>query len=74
MGAVSKAIAGAFQAFGGELRTEAGVDNIIVKNGRATGVALENGEEIVLHKEPDTTTWKRFKTRFLSLIVQESQL
>ena len=46
MGAVSKAIAGAFQAFGGELRTEAGVDKIIVKNGRATGVALENGEEI----------------------------
>jgi len=46
MGAVSKAIAGAFQAFGGELRSEAGVDKIIVKNGRTTGVALENGEEI----------------------------
>jgi len=46
MGAVSKAIAGAFQAAGGELRTEAGVDQIIVKNGKVTGVALENGEEI----------------------------
>ena len=33
MGAVSQAIAGAFQAAGGELRTEAGVDTIIVKNG-----------------------------------------
>jgi len=46
MGSVSKAIAGAFQAAGGELRTEAGVDTIIVKNGKAQGVALENGEEI----------------------------
>jgi phytoene dehydrogenase-like protein len=46
MGAVSKAIAGAFQSFGGELRTEAGVDKIMVRNGRTTGVALENGEEI----------------------------
>ncbi|MBT8081069.1 MAG: NAD(P)/FAD-dependent oxidoreductase [Gammaproteobacteria bacterium] len=46
MGAVSNAIAGAFQAAGGELRTEAGVDTIIVKNGKATGVALENGDEI----------------------------
>ena len=46
MGSVSKAIAGAFQAAGGELRTEAGVDTIIVKDGKAQGVALENGEEI----------------------------
>ena len=46
MGAVSQSIANAFQANGGELRTEAGVDQIVVKNGRATGVALENGEEI----------------------------
>ena len=46
MGSVASAIAGAFQAFGGELRTDAGVDQIIVKNGKATGVALENGEEI----------------------------
>ena len=46
MGAVSKSIAGAFQAYGGELRTEAGVDKIMVRNGKATGVALENGEEI----------------------------
>jgi phytoene dehydrogenase-like protein len=46
MGAVSKSIAGAFQAAGGELRTEAGVDQIIAKNGKVTGVALENGDEI----------------------------
>ena len=46
MGAVSNAIAGAFQAYGGELRTEAGVDKIIVADGKATGVGLENGDEI----------------------------
>ena len=46
MGAVSESIASAFQSYGGELRTVAGVDKFIVKNGRATGVALENGEEI----------------------------
>jgi phytoene dehydrogenase-like protein len=48
-GAVSNAIAGAYQAAGGELRTESGVDQIIVKNGKATGVALENGDEIHGH-------------------------
>jgi phytoene dehydrogenase-like protein len=46
MGSVSNSIAGAFQSYGGELRTEAGVDKIIVSGGKATGVALENGEEI----------------------------
>jgi phytoene dehydrogenase-like protein len=46
MGAVAKSIAGAFQSYGGEIRTDAGVDKIIVRNGKATGVALENGEEI----------------------------
>ena len=46
MGAVAEAIAGAFQAAGGELRTEAGVEKIIVKNGKAAGVALDNGDEI----------------------------
>ena len=46
MGAVANSIAGAFQSFGGQIRTDAGVDKIIVKNGKATGVALENGEEI----------------------------
>jgi len=46
MGAVSNSIAGAFQSYGGELRTESGVDKIMVRNGRTTGIALENGEEI----------------------------
>ncbi len=46
MGSVAKAIAGAFQVAGGELRTESGVDQIIVSNGQVSGVALENGDEI----------------------------
>jgi phytoene dehydrogenase-like protein len=45
-GGVSNAIASAAQALGAEIRTEAPVARIIVKNGRATGVALEDGEEI----------------------------
>jgi len=45
-GGVSYSIARAAEALGAEIRTEAPVARIIVKNGRATGVALENGEEI----------------------------
>ena len=46
MGSVAKAIAGAFRSYGGELRTDSGVDQIVVKNGKVSGVALENGDEI----------------------------
>jgi phytoene dehydrogenase-like protein len=46
MGAISNAIAGALQEHGGTIRTGAGVDKILVKNGRATGVVLDNGDEL----------------------------
>ena len=46
MGAVAESIAGAFQAYGGELRRDAGVEQILVKSGKVKGVALTNGEEI----------------------------
>jgi len=46
MGAISNAIASAYQEFGGEIRTGAGVDQIRVKDGKAVGVVLENGDEI----------------------------
>ena len=46
MGAVAESIAGAFQAYGGELRRDAGVEKILVKSGKVKGVALTNGEEI----------------------------
>ncbi len=45
-GAVSNAIAGAARRLGAEIRTEAPVARILTKNGRATGVALENGDEV----------------------------
>lgn len=45
-GAVSAAIASAAREFGAEIRTHAPVAQVVVKNGQATGVALENGDEI----------------------------
>jgi phytoene dehydrogenase-like protein len=45
-GSVSNAIAGAARAAGAEIRTESPVARILVKRGRAIGVALEDGEEI----------------------------
>ncbi|MGE0462088.1 MAG: phytoene desaturase family protein [Vicinamibacterales bacterium] len=44
-GAVSNAIGDAARRFGAEIRTNAPVARILTKNGRATGVALENGDE-----------------------------
>ena len=46
-GAVSNAIAAAAQELGVEIRTEAPVGRILTKNGRATGIALENGDELL---------------------------
>jgi phytoene dehydrogenase-like protein len=45
-GAVSEAIASAARGLGAEIRCQAPVAQVIVKSGRAVGVALENGEEI----------------------------
>jgi phytoene dehydrogenase-like protein len=44
-GAVSMAIARSAEHFGAKIMTEAPVEKVIVKNGRAVGVALENGDE-----------------------------
>jgi len=45
-GAISNAIADAAREAGAEIRTEAAIAKILVKNGRATGVVLANGDEI----------------------------
>ncbi len=45
-GGVSEAIASAARSFGTEIRCNAPVEQVIVKNGQAIGVALENGDEI----------------------------
>jgi phytoene dehydrogenase-like protein len=45
-GGVSAAIAGAARSFGAEFRTDAPVERVLTRDGRANGVALESGEEI----------------------------
>jgi phytoene dehydrogenase-like protein len=45
-GAISNAIASAAREAGAEIRTRAGVNRILTRNGRASGVVLENGDEI----------------------------
>src|SRR6266498_5127516 len=45
-GGVSGAIASAARTAGAEIRTEAPVARVLVRHGRAAGVALESGEEI----------------------------
>jgi phytoene dehydrogenase-like protein len=46
MGTVSEAIAASARAKGVEIRVNAPVAKVLVRNGRARGVVLENGEEI----------------------------
>ncbi len=45
-GMVSEAIASSARAFGAEIRTEAPVAHLIVNDGAAEGVVLENGDEL----------------------------
>lgn len=46
IGALSAALAAAARTHGAEIRTQAEVERILVKDGTATGVALADGEEI----------------------------
>ena len=46
MGSVSDALASSLQSFGGEIKCNAEVAQIIVRKNRAVGVALANGDEI----------------------------
>jgi phytoene dehydrogenase-like protein len=46
MGAVSEAIAASARSHGAVIRTNAAVEKILVREGRARGVVLEGGEEI----------------------------
>ena len=46
MGAITAAMADAAREYGAELRTDAPVAKILTSNGRATGVALEDGTEL----------------------------
>jgi phytoene dehydrogenase-like protein len=46
MGGISKALASSAEAAGAVIRTGANVSRILIRGGRAYGVALENGDEI----------------------------
>lgn len=45
-GQISLAIASSARSYGAEIRTEAAVDHVIIKNGKACGVVLANGDEL----------------------------
>jgi phytoene dehydrogenase-like protein len=65
MGAVSDSIRKSAEAFGAEIRTDARVKRIIVRGGRAVGVALEDGTEL---RAPVLVTTVHPKVAFLDLI------
>jgi phytoene dehydrogenase-like protein len=65
MGAISDAIAAAGQAAGMEIRTGAPVARILVRGGRATGVALEDGTEITARTVLSGADPKRTFLQFL---------
>ncbi len=64
-GAVSMAIAGAAIEHGAEIRTEAPVAEVIVKGGRAVGVALANGDS---YEAPIVVSGLDPKLTFLELV------
>lgn len=70
MGAVSDALVAAAQAAGVEIRCGAPVDEIIVRDGRATGVRLRQGEElqadlVVSNADPKATLLRLLGARHL---------
>src|SRR5262245_56993965 len=70
MGSVSKAIASALKAHGGEIITDAPVERVLVRNGRVTGVATSNGNEyraniVVSNLDPKRTFLKLFDEKDL---------
>lgn len=46
MGSITRALAASLKAAGGVIREGRAVERILVRNGRATGVVLQNGDEI----------------------------
>ena len=47
MGAISKALASSFQAWGGTIRIGADVEKVLIRRGEAAGVVLCGGEEVL---------------------------
>jgi phytoene dehydrogenase-like protein len=68
MGAITQAMASAARKFGAEIRTCAPVGRILVRDGRASGVALEDGTEILAKVVVSNADPKR---TFLGLVEQK---
>jgi len=64
-GAISNSIADAAREAGAEIRTEAPVAHILVKNGKAAGVALQNGDEFRADMVSSSVDPRLTFTRFL---------
>jgi phytoene dehydrogenase-like protein len=47
MGAITQSLAKALASYGGEIRAGKGVEQILVSGGKATGVVLEGGDEVL---------------------------
>lgn len=65
MGAITQAMAGSLRAAKGEIRTGAAVERILVENGKAAGVVLAGGEEILARQVVSNLDVKR---TFLTLV------
>ncbi|MGH9291882.1 MAG: phytoene desaturase family protein [Acidimicrobiales bacterium] len=65
MGAVADAIARSAQNFGAEIRTGTRVNRVLVRAGRATGVVVEEGEEL---RAPVVVTSLHPRTAFLDQV------
>ena len=68
MGAITQAMASAARKFGAEIRTCAPVGRILVRDGRVSGVALEDGTEILAKVVVSNADPKR---TFLGLVEQK---
>jgi phytoene dehydrogenase-like protein len=64
-GAISNAIADAARELGVEIRCRAGISKILVRNGKAIGVALENGDEIYANVISSSVDPRLTFTKFL---------
>ena len=59
MGSITKALKASLEAAGGTVRTGSGIEKILIRNGRACGVVLENGDEIHAHRVVSNMDVKR---------------
>ncbi|MFO1035641.1 MAG: NAD(P)/FAD-dependent oxidoreductase [Geminicoccaceae bacterium] len=69
MGSITRAMADALRGFGGEIRTNAPVASVRIKDGKATGVVLDDGTEIAARTVLSNLDVKR---TFLKLVEEKA--